>query len=379
MGVLHFLNVGQGDCSIIEHASGRISVIDVCKARAPIPSTDTLASILAGGTLLELSPNPATNPLASIWAGRVGLGLPPIPERTPLASIFERAKGNPPIGGLLGTALKISERASYDNPVQYMKDRGISAVFRFILSHPDMDHMDGIKDIFEEFTPANFWDTDNRCEKSFAAGSPYREGDWLYYKELRNCTLPPKAKRLTLYAGERGAFFNEFGKNGEPMDGLYLLAPTKELVAEANRTNDFNDASYVILYRSLAGRILFCGDSHDKTWEFILENYRAEVEGVDLMIAPHHGRDSGRDRTFLDVVRPKFTLFGVAPSQDLAYDAWRNRNLSYITNNQAGTIVIEAKGSRMEVFVSKEPFARKRNPDTYYSTDYGAWHLGYIA
>ena len=29
----HFLNVKNGDCSIIEHGSGHVSVIDVCNAR----------------------------------------------------------------------------------------------------------------------------------------------------------------------------------------------------------------------------------------------------------------------------------------------------------------------------------------------------------
>jgi hypothetical protein len=33
MPFLHFLNVNEGDCSIIQHNSGHVSVIDVCNAR----------------------------------------------------------------------------------------------------------------------------------------------------------------------------------------------------------------------------------------------------------------------------------------------------------------------------------------------------------
>lgn len=36
MSVIHFLNVRNDDCNIIEHNSGRISVIDVCCARKEI-------------------------------------------------------------------------------------------------------------------------------------------------------------------------------------------------------------------------------------------------------------------------------------------------------------------------------------------------------
>jgi len=256
-----------------------------------------------------------------------------------------------------------------------MRERGINEVFRFILTHPDMDHMDGIKDLFIEFNPVNFWDTANTCTNTFSSGSPYREEDWQLYKGLRDGTLPSSVNRLTLYSGDGASFYNQNGKNGECHDGLNILAPTRWLVTEANRTQEYNDASYVILYYSAAGRILFCGDSHDLTWEHLLANHLAEIRGVELMIAPHHGRDSSRDRTFLSEVRPKFTLFGAAPSKDLAYDAWRNRCLPYITSNQAGTVVVDTNGKKMQVYVTKASFARERVPNTTYSPEFKAWRL----
>lgn len=30
------------------------------------------------------------------------------------------------------------------NPISYMKERGMTEVFRFIATHPDMNHLDGI-------------------------------------------------------------------------------------------------------------------------------------------------------------------------------------------------------------------------------------------
>jgi hypothetical protein len=35
MPLIHFLNVKDGDCSIIQHYSGRATVIDVCNAVKP--------------------------------------------------------------------------------------------------------------------------------------------------------------------------------------------------------------------------------------------------------------------------------------------------------------------------------------------------------
>ena len=35
MATIHFLNVKQGDCSVISHNSDRVTVIDVCNAKPP--------------------------------------------------------------------------------------------------------------------------------------------------------------------------------------------------------------------------------------------------------------------------------------------------------------------------------------------------------
>jgi beta-lactamase superfamily II metal-dependent hydrolase len=69
-----------------------------------------------------------------------------------------------------------------------MQKRGITSVFRFILTHPDMDHMDGIAAFFNTFSPTNFWDTDNTEEKNFDDGGNggFQEEDWWFYKSLRD-------------------------------------------------------------------------------------------------------------------------------------------------------------------------------------------------
>ena len=47
------------------------------------------------------------------------------------------------------------------------------------------------------------------------------------------------------------------------------------------------------------GKVLLSGDAHDATWEFVKENYEDEVSNATLLIAPHHGRKSGRSYRFL--------------------------------------------------------------------------------
>jgi beta-lactamase superfamily II metal-dependent hydrolase len=353
MAVLHFLDVGPGDCSIIKHASGRITTIDVCKARSIVPTSAGLLGARAHYNRL-LTPAPGAHGLYSGAQLRAPFGVPVLDTM-----------------GL--------QAPDYENAIAYMKARDLDHIFRHIQSHTDMDHMDGIADLFAEFPPANFWDTANTCEKDFENVTQYREKDWLLYRSIREGYASIQPRRLVLYSGSTGSYWNTPGIYGEPHDNLYILAPTPALVQAANQSQDFNDCSYVILWSTPAGRVLFCGDSHDKTWEHILANYLPWIVGVELMIAPHHGRDSERDRAFLSAVKPKLTLFGRAPSEHLAYDAWSNRDLAYITSNQCGTIVVDASTAPMKVFVTKGMFAQSRNPYSWYNDRHRAWFLQTIS
>lgn len=319
----HFLNVKNGDCSIIEHSSERVSVIDVCNAEK------------------------VTTPMSD----------------SELKSFTERVSGN------------FQQKKHPVNPVEYLKKFNINSVFGFVLTHPDMDHMDGIKDFFESFSPINFYDTNNNKEIDFEQGSPYSEDDWKFYKKLRDENPQTNPKRLTLFSGDN-QYYRTMDQNGNPPgDNFYTLAPTPELVKQANENEDYNDASYVILYRGDGGRILLSGDSHDNTWEHILDNWKDDVTDVDLLIAPHHGRKSGRSYDFLDTVNPKMTFFGNARSEHLAYSAWTYRDLEYITNNQANCMVVDCSGNNLTLYVTYETFARKYNPHTFYAAKYDAWYL----
>ena len=123
---------------------------------------------------------------------------------------------------------------------------------------------------------------------------------------------------------------------------------------------------------------MFGGDSHDATWEHILEHHEEDVSDIDLLIAPHHGRKSGRSYKFLDTLTPTLTFFGNARSEHLAYGAWRSRGLAIVTNNQANCMVVDASQSPMVLYVTHENFARKVNRYTFEIPVFKAWYVGPI-
>ena len=326
MPTIHFLNVKEGDCSIIDHSSGRVTVMDVCNAK---PSSSAVSK-----------------------------------SEMALAGLATRAvHGN------------FNQKAYPVNPVAYLIEHGIGSIFRFILTHPDMDHMDGISALFDAFPPVAFWDTNNQktMDSSSWSASPYNQADWELYKALRDTSPQQNPKRLTNLSGDDGQYWNRDESGNPGGDGYKILAPTQKLVDEANKKDDYNDCSYVLLYRTGSKRIVFSGDSHDGTWEHILKNWEADVRDIDLLIAPHHGRDSGRSYEFLNVLNPALTFFGNARSEHLAYDHWHNRGLPIVTNNQANCMVVDASNSPMNLYVTNETYARRVNASTFYSARFRAW------
>ena len=313
MASVHMLNVAPGDCTIIRHNSGRVTMIDICDGN--LEEASELEKLLAEDARL-------------------------------------RPRGN----------FRMCKYPT--NSISYAERIGITGIFRFILTHPDMDHMDGLDALADTFTLSNFWDTGTRREKpDFSEESPYLETDWERYVRLRDGKEPGVAARVR-QAGSRFPFGN-LAKGRKPGgDGLYILAPDAELVKEANREGDINDGSYVILYRSAGGRILLPGDAHDNTWDYVIETYGTDVADCSFMLAPHHGRDSERSYDFLDHIRPTVTLLGCAPSENIDYDQWRRRNLEYFTANQAGNVVLEIFEDQIDVYVENETWAAAKGADT---------------
>ena len=312
MATLHFLNVLEGDCNIIQHDSGRVTVMDVSNAYND-EDTEEEKAVKASKEREEMR------------------------NRTHVPS----DKKN------------YNQKKAPDNPIDYLKNNlKINSIFRFIISHPDMDHLDGIKDLYEEFSIYNTWDTDNDKEidlNGFFAG--YNKEDWKFYKNLR-AGKNTNTKRLTYFSKNDNQYYNE--------DNITILCPTAELLKNGNETEDYNDASYALLFsppKKNGGnwKILLAGDTHDDSWEYILKNHKNEVSNIDILLAPHHGRDSSRNYDFLDTLNPKVTLFGNASSEHLAYTKYPKTR---ITNNQAGYVILDTSPDYLKIYVKNFEFAR---------------------
>lgn len=245
--------------------------------------------------------------------------------------------------------------------------------------------MDGLDELSKSFKIYNFWDIQNDKQQEFGENGKsgrYLKKDWDCYCKLRKSKDSPK---VLFYLD--GASYKFFRKNNNGLkndDYLKILSPTKALINAANEQVIWNDSSYVILYVTHGFNILFCGDSDMKTINHLIRNHKEEISNIDVLIAPHHGRDSDKDFAFLDIMKPKITLMGNAKSKFLAYNEWNNRKLEHFTNNQVDNVLIEFDDEAMHVSVSNKSFADKycqqycQRYAFENNSNHGYWRLFYI-
>jgi beta-lactamase superfamily II metal-dependent hydrolase len=318
MTSIHFLNVGHGDCTIIEHASGRITMVD-------INNSDSLD----GDTRREI-------------AEEYGITGIDYATKTYLAD-------------LLGESFRRKYLAEFGynipltDPVDYLRFHWPGRpIFRYIQTHPDCDHLRGLERLRQEGIPIlNFWDTSHSRTITDLKGSD--EAEWKEYQRLRFSTENPKVLRLNRDTAHN-KYWNQDDEGGSG-DGIYVLAPTPELTNAANKSDDPNAHSYALWLQYGNYKVVLGGDCDESAWQSIWHKYGSNL-GCNVLKASHHGRLSGFHLESVKAMNPEFTIVSVGkrPSTDASnryriYTSkkvwstrWRGNMVLTINDSGAATI-----------------------------------------
>lgn len=80
------------------------------------------------------------------------------------------------------------------------------------------------------------------------------------------------------------------------------------------------------------------------------EQYKSMIPKVNILFAPHHGRESGKMPTdLLSALNPEIIVIGNAPSEHIHY----YDSAKTITQNSAGDIVFEVLDGKVIVYTQK--------------------------
>lgn len=299
---IHFLNVGHGDCTLVEFPSGRRMMVDINNSKS---IDDTTAEELGAGTNFSL--------MKSIYKN------------------LSVSKSNYEL--LLESRVNFVEPI---DPISYIKEKfGSASWFRFVLTHPDMDHMSGLKRLEQEkIEIVNFWDTENTKEvKETDVKAEYDYRDWLRYQDLRSGV--DVVKVLNLYKDAEGEYYTE--------DGIKILSPTPEILKEANEKSKWNLLSQVLLIEYAGHKVVLGGDADSEVWDELYDTESGVLSGVSLLKAAHHGRDSGYSQKAVKEMNPIWTICSVGkkPSTDASNKYRQYTQKKVLSTRFRGNIVAE--------------------------------------
>ena len=244
-----------------------------------------------------------------------------------------------------------------DEIIDKSKDKG---VVRFISTHPDEDHILGLKKYMNRVGINNFYCVENEATKKDETED---------FKEY--CSLRDGDKHFYLYEGCARRWMNM--KNEERgSSGINILWPKtnnqyfKDALEKAHNGESPNNISPIIKYSLEDGvKILWFGDLEKDFMANIKDDL--EIEEADIIFAPHHGRYSGKiPNEILEKINPKIIIIGEAPSSNLNYYSGYNT----ITQNSAGDITFECEQNNVHIYVSNENYSVPFLKNKYKANDY---------
>jgi competence protein ComEC len=299
---IHFLNVGHGDCTFVDFDGDHLAMIDINNSKS-LPELDQIA-----------------------LAQSRGVSLP----------VFKTVRQ----AGIGYRTWEEGYRSLLVDPFDYYQEHFAGrSVFRYIQTHPDMDHMGGLHRFFwQENVPLlNFWDQDHtrvRSEEDFQ-GTRHAYVDWAVYELLRRGKGKNDSEHnvLRLMRGNTGHYWTE--------DGLTIMSPTHDLVASCDKADVYNNASYVVRIDHGGRRIILPGDAEADAWEDILDELGPSELSCDVLKAAHHGRQSGYYEPAAEAMDPSVVVCSVGkkPETD-ATDEYEAMGAKVLSTRYRGTITV---------------------------------------
>ncbi len=238
-----------------------------------------------------------------------------------------------------------------DEICEESKNKEIS---RFISTHPDEDHILGLKYFNKRKSILNFYCVKNNATKKDETDS------FKFYCELRDDVK----KAYYLEKGCSRKWMNQSGtdNNGKEIgsSGINILWPIlsndkfKAELELANNGGNANNISPIIKYSVDDGvTVLWFGDLEHHFMESIEDVIT--MPNADIVFAPHHGRLSGAiPEKWLKQIQPKVIILGEAPSSELKYFSDYNQ----ITQNSAKDITLICDNKKVHFYCSNYNYER---------------------
>lgn len=215
----------------------------------------------------------------------------------------------------------------------YLQYRGINRIDTWVLTHGDIDHMNGFLDVFEKLP----------VERVIMNGTSV-EG------EVERALVRALQKRkVPLYTAQAGVSW----RPGDETNVTFLHPFVEEREPESD-----NAASVVFLLEAFDRRLLLTGDIEKEGEKQLLRRF--SLPPVDVLKVAHHGSQTSSTSAFLNAVKPEWSVISAGrnnvyghPEPDVV-KRLRRAGSRVLRTDRHGGIVVTVDRSGMEIRTSLE-------------------------
>jgi len=195
----------------------------------------------------------------------------------------------------LGTGQYSSKNSTF-SPLKHLQYRyGVTQLDYIVITHPHLDHIDDILQ-FDALNPKVLWRPTLISNQEVMKG--VRPNDWNKFNKY--CEINDRYNR-SISSDDYDSTDNINNWGGLQITGSNAI----------NCSHDnFNNFSRITIVEYAGIKIVIPGDNESESFEELLrDNYFLnKISNADILLAPHHGRESGYNADFVNRIKPKLTI-----------------------------------------------------------------------
>ena len=176
---------------------------------------------------------------------------------------------------------------------------GVRQIDYGIVTHPHLDHIDDIEN-FDAMNPKAF------CRPKHIPDEKVLEG-------IRDKDRHKFEKYVDMNRRYYQAIPVESPNNPRNPNN-YGELEMDTYISKSCSLDNFNDHSLVAIFQYAGVKVVVPGDNGSCSWEELLgqSDFRYAAKDADVLLAPHHGRESGWHDEAMDVINPRITVISDA-------------------------------------------------------------------
>ena len=176
------------------------------------------------------------------------------------------------------------------NPLKSLKNNEVGYM---VITHPHHDHFSDIDNISYAY-PKILWRVKSYTRDELMKDVRDEEmGDFIKYCDFSD-------RFYGVITSE------ESPSSGKPFDGLKAEVFS---TTDCDKSNKNNFSGIVVLTLGCA-KIVICGDNEKDSFKLLMnkDSFKEAVSNAYVLVAAHHGRESGYYEEFVDIVKPYLTI-----------------------------------------------------------------------